>query len=289
MNRSLEELRAWVTGQGRDPEPNLRPGVWVVGAGKGGVGTSTVTALLGLAARRRGSRTLVVEGVSGGLALILGQEGETAGIPDLARPGVEPEDLLVSLADGFDFLPAGRWADGSTDEENQRALLLRRAGDLYDAYDRVVVDGGSRATTVMAACSAGAERLWIVTHRNRVAAAGAYALVKALEAQLPGLPLALLANRATPEEGRRALSAIRSGCRRFLGSAPDEGPSLPTDPGLLQALDEGRSVLDIPPGPALQVVEQTLAPYLTPVSTHSTSPRSPLAGHTRPSRNLRPV
>ena len=319
MNRSLEELRAWVTGQSRAPETPLRPGVWVVGAGKGGVGTSTVTALLGLAARRQGSRTLVVEGVSGGLALILGQEGETAGIPDLARPGVEPADLLIALADGMDFLPAGRWADASTHQENERALLLRRVGDLYDAYDRVVVDGGSRATTVLAACSAGAERLWIVTQRNRVAAAGAYALVKAMEERLPGLPLSLLANRADLEEGRQALSAIRSGCRRFLGSAPDEGPAIPTDPHLVRALDEGRSILDIAPGAALKMVEQTLAPFLTPVNRpvssagYPTSPRNPaappapggtpthggaaapprtthpLSGHTRPTRNLRPV
>lgn len=288
MSRSLEELRAWVTGQSRAPETPLRPGVWVVGAGKGGVGTSTVTALLALAARRKGSRTLVVEGVSGGLALILGQEGETAGIPDLARPGVEPADLLVPLADGMDFLPAGRWADASTQEETERALLLRRVGELYDAYDRVVVDGGSRATTVLAACSAGIERLWIVTHRNRVAAAGAYALVKAMGERHPGLPLSLVANRTDPDEGRQALSAIRAGCRRFLGSAPDEGPALPTDPKLLRALDEGRSILDIPPGAALQVVEQTLGSLLTPVTTTAVPSRS-LTGQAHPTRNLRPV
>jgi MinD-like ATPase involved in chromosome partitioning or flagellar assembly len=320
MSRSLEDLRAWVTGQNRAPETPLRPGIWVVGAGKGGVGTSTVTALLGLASRRHGSRTLVVEGVSGGLALLLGQEGERAGIPDLARPGVEPSALLIPLADGMDFLPAGRWTDGSTQEESERALLLRRASDLYDSYDRVVVDGGSRATTVLAACSAGVERLWVVTLRNRVAAAGAYALVKALGQRYPVLPLSLIANRSDPDEGRQALAAIRSGCRRFLGSIPDEGPILPTDPILVRGLEEGRSILDLQPGAALDLIEQALEPWLNrsaargtmtqsirpnggtvaapPAGTgHDRSDPSPsvaaddptLSSHSGPTRHLRPV
>jgi MinD-like ATPase involved in chromosome partitioning or flagellar assembly len=274
MNRSIEELRAWVTGQRRVPETPLRSGVWVVGGGSGGVGTSTVAALLALAARRQGARTLLVEGVSGGLAIILGQEGERVGIPDLARPGVAPSDLLISLADGIDLLPAGRWGDGSTQEENERALLLRRASDLYDAYDRVVVDGGSRATTVLSACSGGVERLWIVTQRSRVAAAGAYALVKALSARYPSLPLSLIANRTDPDEGRQALSAIRTGCRRFLGFAPDEGPSLPADPVLVRALEEGQSILDVAPGAALHVVEQALLPFLAPADERPSALRA---------------
>lgn len=261
MSRSLEGLRSWMGRSGRTvPFPRV-PGVWVVGGGKGGVGTSTLAALLAVGSARGGQRTLLVESDPGGLPLLFGVPGERAGIPDLARHGVEPRDLLLPLGGSLDLLPAGRWGDSLTSHLPERALLLRRAGSLYETYDRVVVDGGNRAVTVISSCEAGVERVWLVSRPDRIAAAGAYALLKALHLRFPGLPVACLLN-ATPAHLREGglQDPVGEAALRFLGVELEPGSPVPLDPGLPRAVERGESLAELEAGPALTA----LLPLLTP-------------------------
>ena len=71
-------------------------------------------------------------------------------------------------------------------------MLLRRVSGLYERFDLVVVDGGSRLDSVMAACAAGAGRLVGVTTPDRIAQAAVYALLKVTRGRFGALPTELV-------------------------------------------------------------------------------------------------
>ena len=61
MNRSTDSLKEFIASSGSEDRFRPRPGVIVVGSGKGGVGTSVIVALLGLQAMRQGEHVLLVD------------------------------------------------------------------------------------------------------------------------------------------------------------------------------------------------------------------------------------
>jgi MinD-like ATPase involved in chromosome partitioning or flagellar assembly len=256
MSHALENLKAWVAGNEPVRSFPRRYGVEVVGAGKGGVGTSTMAALMALVGAARGERTLLIEAVPGGLPLLFGMQGEIAGIADLVRPGVGPSELLHRVGEGLDLLPSGGLGDPRDLSSSGRTLLLRRCAEIYEQYDRVVVDGGASAASVMGACEVGLQRLWIVTLPDRVAAAGAYALLKAVIGRWPTLPCSLVVNRADEEEGEAVRRVISDAAHSFLNAVPQGNVVIPPDPTLSRSVAKGVSLHDLSDGPALRAARK---------------------------------
>ena len=85
MNRSLQSLRNYLDKGGERTRWTPSPGVVVVGSGKGGIGTSTVSALLALAGAEDGRQVLLIDGNEsvGSLHLLLGKPDTGPGIGDL--------------------------------------------------------------------------------------------------------------------------------------------------------------------------------------------------------------
>jgi len=254
MSRSLEGLRAWVSSTERGGAHSHRPGVRVVVGGKGGVGTSTLAALMALGLAGRGIRTLLVEADPGGLPLLFGFQGEQAGVHDLSSPGVRVADILLHPAPGLDLLPAGRWGDPYSEDATERALLLRRAGDIYERYDRVVVDGGNQAVSALTACEAGVERVLLVVRPERIAAAGAYAMLKALRIRFPRMPVGLLANGVDPGRPDPWVASVGEAAARFLGEEPEVLARIPLDPGLTEPVDPVSPLSALPAGGAREAL-----------------------------------
>ena len=75
MNQSLKSLRNYLDRGGERTRWAPSPGVLVLGSGKGGIGTSTVSALLALAGVEDGRQVLLVDGNEsvGSLHLLLGK------------------------------------------------------------------------------------------------------------------------------------------------------------------------------------------------------------------------
>lgn len=218
------------------------------GAGKGGVGTSTCAALTALAAARAGREVLLVEAddQSGSLGLLFGLGGLRAGLSDL-RAGADPEDLLVPVAPGLRLLPGGggsvdaTWASAA----GERRALLRRVASLYDGYDLVVVDGGSRVDGVMAAAAPGVATLLVVTGPDRIALAGAHALLKVMAARLPGVPAELVVAGTDEAGGREAHRVSSEAAALFLERELPFAGAVPTDDAVAAAVAEGRSIAEL--------------------------------------------
>lgn len=230
-------LKALVNGNGRDVSHRLMRGVVVLGAGKGGVGTSTLTALVALAAARNGASVLLVDAdeTVGALHLLLGFPSDVPGLGNLRGGSVAPENLLLDVEPGLSLFPGGGGGIAATlaVAGGERRILMRRVAALYERYDLVLVDGGSRLDSVVASCAAGAGRLLTLTVPDRIAEAGAYALLKAAHGRFGTLPAEVLVSRASEEEARASHAMVDGATNTFLdtavpfaGSVPDDAASL---------------------------------------------------------------
>lgn len=268
MNMQLSSFRRYVAQRPVLPAPEWRLPVLVVGSGKGGVGTSSLAALLALAAAREERRVLLVDadGVLGSQHLLFGV-GAGPGFGALAGGEVEAEQLLVPLADNLTLLPGGGDPLGNA----ERQALFRRVAALYPAYDLVVVDGGSRLDSVRAACAAGAARLVAVSTGDRISLAATYALVKAVGERFPTLAVDLLFNRATADEAESAWTEIQGATRHFLQRSVSLAGAVPDDRCLQAGILAGMSLPDAAAGsPAAASLEQ-----ITLNALHQLAPAAP--------------
>jgi MinD-like ATPase involved in chromosome partitioning or flagellar assembly len=274
VSTQLESLRRYVAQQPTTPpRPPTGGGarVVVVGSGKGGVGTSILAALLALGGAARGADTLLVDGDAtfGSLHLLLGAE-PGPGLAGLRGGAGTPEELLVHLSDRLHLLPAGE--TGETIPTVERQALFRRVSGLYPRYDFVVVDGGSRLDSVLAACAAGAVRVLIASTVERIALTATYALAKVLADKNPGLPVELLLNRTEQKVADPAADEVRSALKHFLRRTIGYAGWIPDDECVRAALEAGMDLQDAAVGsPAAARLELVAANLLTQLTA---APRS---------------
>jgi len=250
MNRSLKSLRSYLEKGGSDPRWSPTPGVVVVGAGKGGVGTSTVATLLALSGARDGRQVLLIDGDEGvgSIHLILGMDDPGVGLGDLKGGEAAPSDLLRQVLPNLWFLPGGGGGVEATlaISLGERRALYQRVSALYAQFDLVVLDGGSHLSSVLAACAAGAERLMALTTSDRVAMAATYALFKVTQDRFPSLPMEILVNSQNDPSSDEVFRLMSSAATRFMGMEPRYGGSIPDDPLLAHLSRDGKPLTELP-------------------------------------------
>lgn len=261
MSEQIEALRRFMADRVQPPTASH---VVVLGSGKGGVGTSTLAALLALVTSVD-ARVLLVDADAslGSLHLLLGAP-QGPGLGALRGGRLETSDLLVPVTETLALLPGGGAPELTAAE---RQALFRRASSLYDNFDLVVVDGGSRLESVLVACGSGVRTLLAVTTADRVSVAATYALVKTVGARFPGTPVQLLVNREDSGGAARVAEEVRTASRRFLKRDVGFRGSVPEDPCLRAGIQAGMLVqeaaTDSPAAAAVQALGSTLLPQLT--------------------------
>jgi len=216
--------------------------VVLVAAGKGGIGTSTVAALLALSFAEQGRRTLLIDGddQAGTQHHWFGVESHI-GIGALRANGVEAREAVVQASAMLSLLPGGGMVDGTLPllTTTERRMIWRRVAALYSDHDFVVIDAGCRLDTIMAASNAGVRRMAAVSAADPVALAATYALLKAVDARIPGLPVDFVASG--PDEGRaRALyDHVQMASQRWLRRGLNYGGTIPEDAELRERLAAG--------------------------------------------------
>ncbi|HEY8375170.1 MAG TPA: P-loop NTPase [Nannocystis sp.] len=242
MNGQAHALRRFLMGRGAAPGSGSGTTL-VVASGKGGVGTSTVAALLALRAAEEGRSTLLVDAEAGHgtLHLILGVE-PGPGLAALRGGMLTPRDLLVPVVDRLQLVTAGTGQEelGEPVGPVERRALLRRITELYGAFDVVIVDAGSRLDGVLAACTASARHLLLVSAANAIALAATHALAKVVTARVPALPASVLVNGCDDATAMAAYGVLRSGIWKFIGRMVPFAGSIPEDAALRAAAAAGR-------------------------------------------------
>ncbi len=240
--------------QPRNPSLDQTPGVVVVGAGKGGVGTSVVSALLALAAAGHGMSALLVDANEpvGSQPFLFGLANPGPGMGRLRFGQGQPADLVHAIRPGLSLLTTGS-TEGPPIRSGERRALLRHISSLFPSYDLVVVDSGSRVDSVLASCATGAERLICVTAPERISIAASYALFKLVRQSLGDLSIEVLVNGTDERNARMVLDTVQSAARNFLGTEVGAGGSLPSDASLAQLVASGESLVALDPSsPALE-------------------------------------
>lgn len=270
MNAQLESVRRFAAGRPPRTRWSVRAGhVIAVGAGKGGVGTSTVAALLAHAAAAEGS-VLLVDGLPavGGLSTMLDAPAGP-GIAGLRAGSAAPRDVLVSLTEQMTLVGSGVGPDSEEPAPSgaEWRVLVRRLSQLWGEFDHVVIDAGSRLETVVAALESGAGRLVAVTEPGRVAVTAAYALIKAARSHAPELAADLVVNRAEGDDALGVAHVLAIALDRFLGLPIELVGAVPNDPALAASIEAGTLLQQAPESSrALSAAREILARLATPVS-----------------------
>lgn len=227
----------------------------LVASGRGGSGTTLVSALLAVAAAGDGYRVLLVDGddMVGPLAMMLGVT-PAAGWQDLRGGRVAAADIATPVSTTLTLVAGGAPRVGDIDTvpigSAERRACMRRAGSLADGADLVVVDCGSRLDTVLASIAPHAdERLVAVTGgSDPVAMAATFALCKAVHLRHRALSLDLLVNRHEANEALACFDAVDAGVRGFLGTTLRFAGAVPSDSTLDAALRAGMPFPDAAAG-----------------------------------------
>ncbi len=247
MRDQAHELRAL----GFSARPGLTapdgPPAVVIGSGKGGVGKSVLSVALAAAFARGGRRTLLLDGAQnqGNLHILLGVR-PAAPLSALLAGEARPEELLVSVTANLSLLPSDSGDEalytlGAID----RARLHRRLSALYDAFDAVVIDGGSGIDSVVRAGGIRASRLAVVAAPEPASLADAYALLKIVNLQIPSLPIEVMVNRVSADdEGQAVFDRLHLAAERFLRRELGYLGCVPEDESLRQGARRPGALLE---------------------------------------------
>lgn len=227
----------------------------LVASGRGGSGSTLLSALLAVCAAGEGQRVLLVDADDfvGPLALTLGVTPR-ASWTDLRGGRATPADVATPVSATLTLVAGGapRLGDGTAQPVNaaERKACMRRVSALAEQMDVVVIDCGARLENVLGAITPhGGERLVAVSSgSDPVGLAATYALCKAVVQRHSALPVDVLVNRHEGSDAARCYDAIDAGARQFLGLTLRLAGAIPADPTLDAALRAGMPFPDAAAG-----------------------------------------
>jgi flagellar biosynthesis protein FlhG len=245
-------------------------------SGRGGSGTTLVSALLAVAAAGDGVRVLLIDADEhvGPLAMVLGVQAR-AGWQDLRGGRFAPVDVVTPVSTTLTLVAGGapRVTSSATLTAPERRACMRRLGSLSHAFDLVVVDCGAQFDTVTSAITphAGERLLAVAAGADPIGLAATYALCKAVSTRHGALPIDVLVNRHEGSEASRCFDAIDAGSRQFLGNALRLAGAVPADPTLDAALRSGMPFPDAAAGSPAAIAAHDVVMRLM-AGTSSTRP-----------------
>lgn len=237
-------------------------------SGKGGSGTSLISALIAVAAAGDGRRVLLVDAddLVGPQSMLLGVK-PWAGWQDLRGGRVQIRDVATPVSASLTLVAGGaprRAADdlNTTPNATERRACLRRVSTLSEGHDLVVIDCGARLETVLAAVAPQMHErvVAVMSGKDPIALAATFALCKAVHTRYSELKVDVVVNRQDKEEARQCFEAVAQGARQFLPTCPIEfAGSVPLDSTLDAVLRAGMPFLDAAAGSPAALAAYELA------------------------------
>jgi flagellar biosynthesis protein FlhG len=222
----------------------------VVGSGKGGVGKSVVSLLLATTLAAEGRRVLLLDGAQnmGNLHVLLGVR-HGARMDALLGGDITAFDLVQPVAPNLWLVPADSGDEALyAMEPVDRARVQHRLSELYTSFDVVIADTAAGLESVVRVATMHATGLLVVTAPEPAALTDAYAMMKIVNLQIPGLPMDVVVNRCfDADEGRDAFVRLAAACECFLRRGIRFAGSLPEDPALRLAVRDPRRFLETIP------------------------------------------
>ncbi len=215
-----------------------RPPVWVVAAGKGGVGTSTLAGMLAMEAGLNGLKVLLVDGDvnTGHIHRLFGLADGQPGFGNLVERSANPDQIMKTVSPGVTLIPGGGGlVDGRLPTPGQRSGLYGRIERRFAAFELVIIDGGARLDSIMPALTNHVRGVLGVTGSSRVSMAGTYALLKVLGQRDDFVSFVPVFNLVRANEAETLYGLLDEATQRFLGVPLGAAGAVPHDDQIASA------------------------------------------------------
>jgi flagellar biosynthesis protein FlhG len=208
-------------------------------SGKGGVGKTNIVLNLGYALHREHMTAMLMDCDLGlaNLDVLLGISPEK-NLNDLLQSGVEAEDVLVSIEEGFDMLPATSGVPELVEmDEDLQDILFKKLIDLAGEYDYLMLDlGAGISHTVLSFATLTQLRIVVVTPEPTSLTDG-YAVIKVLATQHGVKDFLVIVNQATSAaEAKQTFDRLAAACKNFLNIELRNLGFIHQDPTLVESV-----------------------------------------------------
>jgi flagellar biosynthesis protein FlhG len=206
---------------GRDGRPAK---VISVTSGKGGVGKSSVTSNLALGLAAKGARVLLIDGDFGLANLdIMFDLRSHRTVDEVLRGEVTIREVVVTVADGVDVLPASSGLHGMTSlRMEDKVRYLDAITELELDYDYFLIDTGAGISDEVTWLNSRADEIVLVATPEPTSLADAYALIKVMSQKHKIKRYRLLVNQVKSEaEALRVFQHLTGVTDRFLNVTVD--------------------------------------------------------------------
>ena len=188
-------------------------------SGKGGVGKTNIVLNLGYALHAANMTSMLMDCDLGlaNLDVLLGISPDR-NLQDLLRTGVDAEDVLVSIEDGFDMLPATSGVPELVEmDEDMQDVLFNKLTKLAGEYDFLMLDLGAGISHTVLSFAALTQLRIVVVTPEPTSLTDSYAMMKVLTTQHGVKDFLILVNQATSgAEAAQTFSRLAEACKTFL-------------------------------------------------------------------------
>jgi flagellar biosynthesis protein FlhG len=220
-----------------------RPGMRTIAitSGKGGVGKSSLAVNLGLALAGQGHRVAIMDGDLGlaNVDILLGIN-PAYDLRHVVSGEKELAEIMVTGPGGLRVIPASSGVASMADlGEADRARLLERLRAAGDVADLLLIDTGAGISRTVLSLVLAADEVLVVTVPEPTAITDAYALIKVVCRERPGLPVRVLLNMVEgAREAQEVYGNLHRIIQRFLKCEAGFAGFVPRDPCVPRAVRE---------------------------------------------------
>jgi flagellar biosynthesis protein FlhG len=215
------------------PPPETTTKVITVTSGKGGVGKSNFTLNFAIMLQKQGKRVLIFDADIGlaNIDVLMGVS-PVYSLYHLLKKEKDIWDIIQEGPAGLHFIAGG---SGFTDllrlEDQDLEDFVEQVAQLNGHFDYIIFDTGAGLSKETLKFILAAHETFVVTTPEPTAITDAYAIIKMIHQQEPGVLYRLIVNRVTDgREGRQTADKITLTAKRFmdldisvLGHVMDDG------------------------------------------------------------------
>jgi flagellar biosynthesis protein FlhG len=213
--------------------------VVTIASGKGGVGKSNFTLSFALSLMDLGKKVVVIDLDIGmaNLDILMGATPKYH-LLDMIAERKSIWSVLESGPRGLEYLAGGSGFQQLLQlREEDRGYFFKELEKLHGYADIILIDTGAGLTLESQQCHLSADEIILLTTPEPTAMADAYAVVKILHRQKPGIGFQLVVNRVSrSKEGLEVGSKFKYAVQTFLNKELTIFGSIPDDPAVMQAV-----------------------------------------------------